>query len=55
MSEGEAAAIMLMFVKGVHHIHSNGVVHRDIKPENCLLDKNGQLKIIDFGLASSDK
>lgn len=30
--------------------HQAGVLHRDIKPENMILDKNGQLKIIDWGL-----
>ena len=51
MEEKEAARIIFMLAKGLHHIHSNGVVHRDIKPENCLIDKEGVLKIIDFGLA----
>lgn len=33
------------------HAHGKSVVHRDIKPENLLLDKDGQVHIIDFGIA----
>jgi len=45
---------MYQLVSGVLHIHSNNVVHRDIKPENCLINKDNQLKIIDFGLAKTE-
>ena len=36
----------------VSHAHSRLILHRDIKPENVLVDRSGQVRLIDFGIAS---
>ncbi|KAF2631681.1 Pkinase-domain-containing protein [Macroventuria anomochaeta] len=38
-------------LRGVDYLHSHGIAHRDIKLENLLVDKDGHLKISDFGVA----
>ncbi len=47
----EALAIVPQICEALQYAHDHGVVHRDIKPENILLDKEGQVKIADFGMA----
>jgi formylglycine-generating enzyme required for sulfatase activity len=47
----EAIPIMIQLAQGLRYAHSMGVVHRDLKPSNLFLTSEGQLKILDFGLA----
>jgi serine/threonine protein kinase len=47
----EGLAIVPQICEALQFAHNEGVVHRDIKPENILIDKQGRVKIADFGLA----
>lgn len=40
-------------LQGVHYMHTNKVIHRDLKASNLLINRRGQLKIADWGLARS--
>ncbi|MDR0929748.1 MAG: Stk1 family PASTA domain-containing Ser/Thr kinase [Oscillospiraceae bacterium] len=46
-----AAQIIIRVLAAVQHAHQNGVIHRDIKPQNILIDREGTVKVSDFGIA----
>ena len=48
----QALAIVPPICEALQYAHEKGVVHRDIKPENLLLDREGRVKIADFGIAA---
>jgi len=47
----EALVIVPSICAALQYAHEQGIVHRDIKPENILMDKQGRVKIADFGIA----
>ena len=48
---GECLRIVAYTLRAIAYAHDCGVTHRDIKPENILIAANGDIKLVDFGLA----
>ncbi|EFA75486.1 eukaryotic translation initiation factor 2 alpha kinase [Heterostelium album PN500] len=53
LSEEEIWRLFRQMVEGLNHIHSQGIIHRDLKPANIFIDDEDNVKIGDFGLATS--
>ena len=55
LSTGKAVAIAGQICAGLEEAHRLGVVHRDLKPQNIMIDREGNARIMDFGIARTVK
>lgn len=44
---------MRQIVSALKHIHDEGYVHRDLSPDNILINRDNQIKIVDFGFSNN--
>ena len=51
LSHEDAISILVEICRAVAHAHSKGIIHRDLKPENVMIDTEGDVFVLDFGLA----
>ncbi|MBQ4364546.1 MAG: serine/threonine protein kinase, partial [Oscillospiraceae bacterium] len=47
----DALKFVVQILKALQHAHDKGIVHRDIKPQNIMLFPDGNIKVMDFGIA----
>jgi hypothetical protein len=51
LSFDQKLKVVIGVCEGLHHAHSKGIIHRDVKPGNVRITRNGEAKLLDFGLA----
>jgi serine/threonine protein kinase len=54
MEVGRAMDIATQIASALVYLHSRGIVHRDLKPDNVMLTAEGQIKLLDFGIAMDE-
>lgn len=53
LTPARSVQIMKQLTSAIAHAHENQIIHRDIKPQNILVDDEGNVKVTDFGIATS--
>lgn len=51
MNHKQARSFLFQMLRGIAFCHHHSILHRDLKPQNLLVNKEGELKLADFGLA----
>jgi eukaryotic-like serine/threonine-protein kinase len=51
LSPSVACSILSQMLDGLEHAHRKGIIHRDLKPANIMISQEGEVKIMDFGIA----
>lgn len=53
--QGILKKYMNQLVNAIHYLHQREIFHNDLKPDNIMIDKEGNIKVIDFGLSNPSK